>query len=77
METGQYSQVGNWWDRKGENEIDMIALNEFDHTGMAAEIKRNPRKINLAELQAKVDSLPAKTFGEYTFSLRGLSIEDM
>ena len=77
METGQYSQIGNWWDRKGENEIDMIALNEFDHTGMAAEIKRNPRKINLAELQAKVDSLPAKTFGEYTFSLRGLSIEDM
>lgn len=77
METGQYSQVGNWWDRKGENEIDMIALNEFDHTGMAAEIKRNPRKINLAELQAKVDSLPAKTFGKYTFSLRGLSIEDM
>ena len=77
METGLYSQVGNWWDRKGENEIDMIALNEFDHTGMAAEIKRNPRKINLAELQAKVDSLPAKTFGEYAFSLRGLSIEDM
>ena len=77
METGQYSQVGNWWDRKGENEIDMIALNEFDHTGVVAEIKRNSRKISLAELQVKVDSLPAKTFGEYTFSLRGLSIEDM
>ena len=31
METGLYTQVGNWWDRKGLNEIDMIALNEFDH----------------------------------------------
>ena len=77
METGLYSQVGNWWDRKGENEIDMLALNEFDHTGIVAEVKRNPRKISLAELQTKVDSLPVKTFGEYTFSLCGLSIEDM
>lgn len=77
METGLYSLVGNWWDRKGENEIDMIALNEFDHTGMVAEIKRNPRKISLADLQKKVDVLPHQTFGGYAFSLRGLSIEDM
>ena len=77
METGQYTLVGNWWDRKGENEMDMIALNEFNHTGVVAEIKRNPRKINLAALQEKVNMLPQKTFGEYTLSLQGLSIEDM
>ena len=77
METGQYTLVGNWWDRKGENEIDMIALNEFDHTGVAAEIKRNPRKISLTELQEKVDMLPSKDFWEYTLSIKGLSIEDM
>ena len=77
MEAGRYTQVGNWWDRKGKNEIDMIAINEFDHTGMVAEIKRNPRKISLTNLQEKVDSLPPKTFGEYALSLRGLSLEDM
>lgn len=77
METGQYTLVGNWRDRKGENEIDMIALNEFNHTGVVAEIKRNPRKISLATLQEKVDMLPQKTFGEYTLSLKGLSIDDM
>lgn len=77
METGQYTLVGNWWDRKGENEIDMIALNEFDHTGMAAEIKRNPRKISLTTLQDKVNALPSKSFGDYTLTLRALSIEDM
>ena len=60
-----------------ENEIDMIALNEFDHTGLVAEIKRNPRKISLTELQEKVDMLPHQTFGEYALSLQGLSIEDM
>ena len=77
METGQYTLVGNWWDRKGQNEIDMIALNEFDHTGIVAEIKRNPRKISLTDLQKKVAVLPPQTFGEYTLSLQGLSIEDM
>lgn len=77
METGQYTLVGNWWNRKGENEIDMIALNEFNHTGVVAEIKRNPRKISLVALQEKVNMLPQKTFGEYTLSLQSLSIEDM
>lgn len=77
METGQYTQVGNWWDRKGQNEIDMIALNEFDHTALAAEVKRNPNKITLGNLQAKVDALPVSDFKRYQFELKGLSIEDM
>lgn len=77
METGQYTQVGNWWDRKGKNEIDMIAINEFDHTGMVAEIKRNSRKISITSLQEKVNLLPPKTFGEYALSLCGLSLDDM
>lgn len=77
METGFYTQVGNWWDRKGLNEIDMIALNEFDHTALAAEIKRNPKKISMSDLTGKVDSLPKSDFGRYSFELIGLSIEDM
>lgn len=77
METGFYTQVGNWWDRKGLNEIDMIALNEFDHTALAAEIKRNPKKISMSDLTCKVDSLPKSDFSRYSFELKGLSIEDM
>lgn len=77
METGLYTQVGNWWDRKGLNEIDMIALNEFDHTAVAAEIKRNPKKISMSDLQPKVDALPKSEFKQYQFELKGLSIEDM
>ena len=46
MESGLFTMAGNWWDRKGKNEIDLIALNEFNHTGIVAEIKRNPRKFN-------------------------------
>ena len=38
MESGQYSIVGNWCNRKGENENDMIATNELDLMGTVAEI---------------------------------------
>ena len=77
MESGHYSMVGNWWDRKGENEIDMIALNEFDHSGIIAEIKRNPRKLSLTELEKKVSNLPPADFGCYHLTLQTLSLEDM
>ena len=77
FESGLYTQVGNWWDRKGGNEIDLIALNEFNHTAVAAEIKRNSEKINLHALEAKVETLRESDFGKYSFSLQALSLEDM
>ena len=77
METGDYTQVGNWWDRKGENEIDIIAINEFTHEALAAEVKRNERKISLHVLEEKIDRLPKQQFGRYTFRTIGLSIDDM
>lgn len=77
METGEFTAVGNWWDRKGENEIDMLALNEFDHTGIVAEIKRNPKRINLSKLEGKVNSLPANDFQKYKLTLCAYSLGDM
>lgn len=77
MESGRYTIVGNWWDRRGENEIDMIALNEFDHTGIAAEIKRNPRKLSITELERKVANLPPSDFGSYHLSLQTFSLDDL
>ena len=77
MESELFTQVGNWWDRKGQNEIDLIAINEFDHTGIVAEIKRNPHKISMSKLQEKISVLPGKDFGQYTLEAKAFSIEDM
>ena len=77
MESELFTQVGNWWDRKGQNEIDLIAINEFDHTGIVAEIKRNPHKISISKLQEKISVLPGKDFGQYTLEAKAFSIEDM
>ena len=77
MESGRYTQVGNWWDRKGENELDIVAINEFDLTGTVAEVKRNPRKISMSKLGDKLAALPKDCFGKYNFSLQSFSLEDM
>ncbi len=77
IESGKYTIVGNWWNRKGENEIDMIALNEMDHTGIVAEIKRNPQKISMTELNRKASNLPSSEFGKYKLELIPLSLEDI
>lgn len=77
IESGKYTIVGNWWDRKGENEIDMIAINEMNHTGIVAEIKRNPQKISMTELNRKVSNLPSSEFGKYSLELIPLSLEDI
>jgi len=77
MESGDFTIVGNWWDRNGVSEIDMIALNEFEHKGIAAEIKRNPNKISIAELESKITALPENSFGKYNIATTALSLEDM
>ncbi len=76
MEEERVTIVGNYWDRKGENEIDMIALNDIDKTATVAEIKRNPKKYNPAELTNKVVVLNSH-LANYHVTQRGLSLEDM
>jgi hypothetical protein len=68
--------VGNYWDRKGENEIDMIALNDIDKTAVVAEIKRRPKKYNPAELSRKVASLSTH-LAKYKVTQIGLSMDNM
>ena len=77
MESGRFTQVGNWWDRKGENELDIVAINEFDHTGIVAEVKRNLKKVSMARLEEKLSALPKESFGKYHLALQAFSLEDI
>ena len=79
METTSYTRMGGWWDRKGENEIDLICEDEFRSTLDFYEIKREPRRINLHALQAKgevfLHAHPEKCKLKCAF--QGLSLEDL
>lgn len=70
------TQVGNWWDGKGENEIDLIALEELDKRAVIAEVKRNPRKYSEVILREKAKYILSHLTG-YEIEYRGVSIEDM
>ena len=76
MEEERVTLVGNYWDRSGQNEIDMIALNEIDKTAFVAEIKRQKKKFSPAELDEKVATL-SKELAKYKVRQIGLSMEDM
>jgi AAA+ ATPase superfamily predicted ATPase len=75
-ESERVTNVGNYWDQKGENEIDLIALNDLDKTAIVAEVKRNPKKIDMHLLHTKAHSIK-KELTKYQVDIRGLSMDDM
>ena len=78
-ETGIYTRLGYWHDRKGENEIDFIAEDEIDNKIEFIEVKRQAKNFNENILKSKSE-LFMKAVGSlkgYNVVYRGLSIEDM
>ena len=75
-ENERVTSIGSYWDSKGENEIDIIALNNLDKIALAGEVKRNPKKIDLNQLAVKVDSIN-KELAKFKVELKGYSMEDM
>lgn len=73
------TRIGGWWDRKGENEIDIVAENELDDTATFYEIKRKAENISLATLREKAEAFlrATGTMKGYSLSYKGLSMEDM
>lgn len=75
-ESKSYSDVQGYWDRKGENEIDIIAINDFEKKLLVGEVKRNKDRINLHILENKAVEI-TKKYGEYTIEYKAFSLEDM
>lgn len=54
--SGKFSLIGNYWD-KGDNEIDIVAVNEKDKIAVIAEVKMNKDKLDEAHLVLKSQPL--------------------
>lgn len=74
--TGQYSQIGRYWNKRSENEIDIVALDDWGKQALIAEVKRNSQKINPDQLKSKATEISSMLDG-YELSFRGFSLEDM
>lgn len=74
--TNLYSQIGRFWNKRNENELDIVALNELEKRALIAEVKRNPQKINLKQLRAKSSEIKT-ALQDYEISFAGFSLNDM
>lgn len=79
MESGKFTRIGRWWDRKGENEIDMICEDELEDKAVFYEIKRQKDKISIGLLKQKTEVMlrTSEEFKDYEIEYKGISMEDM
>ena len=74
--SGKYSQVGQYWEKRNQNELDIVAINDFEKTALIAEVKLNKNKISIDQLKFKSTGLMNKLPG-YKITYAGFSPEDM
>ncbi len=71
-----YTQIGSYWQRGNQNEIDIVAIDEADKTILICEVKRSPKRLNLNELKLKSEKL-LQQYEDYKIEYRLLSLEDI
>lgn len=78
-ESERFTHIDSWWDRKGENEIDIIAADDLEKRVTFYEVKRQRSEIDLKVLEEKVQRFKEVTgeFKKYDSGMVGLSMEDM
>lgn len=78
-ESGNYTRLGYWHDRKGENEIDVVAEDELENRIEFIEVKRQAKNIDEQVLKDKSELFfkAVGPFDGYDIVYRGLSMEDM
>ena len=76
-ECGKYNIVTNYWKKKdGKDEIDLIAVNEADKELVLGEIKRNPDKIKLSDVEEKSKGIILH-HNKWAINYIGLSLDKM
>lgn len=79
IQSGNITHIGGYWDRKGENEIDLVVVNEIEQQAQIVEIKRKAENIDLDILRDKgVQFLRATgELKNYQITYSGLSMKEM
>lgn len=79
IESEQYTNIASWWDRRGENEIDIIAVDEIEQAVCFYEVKRQAKDVVIGIVKEKAEHFFHTTgrFKKYDIEYKGLSMEDM
>lgn len=74
--SGEWSEIGSYWESGFQNQIDIVALNHLTKKALFVEIKRNEQKYSEALLISKTVNL-AKQLKGYSLVFRNFSLKDM
>jgi len=77
-ESKQFNQIGSYWDSKGENEIDIVAIDDLNKKILIAEVKRQSRNYSETKLIMKSKSLLQQlNRHSYDVSYRGFTLDNL
>lgn len=78
VESKQFSKIGGYWDARGHNEIDIVAINELDKKILIAEVKRQQKRYSKDKLIEKSHNLLKKlNLKGYDIEYRGFSLDNL
>ena len=79
IESEEFTRIASWWDRKGENEIDIIAADEREQRVTFYEVKGQAKDINIGILKDKAVQFFNTTgsFQKFSVDYKGLSLDDI
>jgi AAA+ ATPase superfamily predicted ATPase len=75
-EQQQFTQIGSYWERGNQNEIDIVAIDELEKTLMICEVKLAKKRLDQSALEAKAKKLLAD-YPHYDIQWKLLSLEDV
>ncbi|MGE5343531.1 MAG: ATP-binding protein [Candidatus Omnitrophota bacterium] len=74
-DSGLYNRIGSYWDKSGQNEIDLVAINDMEKKIVMAEIKLDKSRIRIGGLKKKSEQL-LTAFPGYEPHFMALGLED-
>ncbi len=79
IEEGNITMIGGYWDKKGESEIDLIAVNEIQKRAEIIEVKRKAENIDIEKLRKKAVYFLKATgeLSDYEIIYKCLSLSEM
>ena len=78
-ECEMFTHIDSWWDRRGENEIDIIAADDLEKRVAFCEVKRQRKALDMKALKDKANRFMEATgmYAKYEVEYKGLCMEDM
>lgn len=75
----QFNIIGSYWNKKGEDEIDIVAINEAERKILIAECKRQLSRYKPEKLREKADNMVRKlpNYGKYEVELAGFALDNL